>query len=473
MRAFRMTIRSGPTGALLTLLLCSSMGRAQAADRFVATTGNDTANDCLSSVSPCRTVGYGLTQAASGDVLKIAVGVYVENVIVNTPITVTLSGGWAHDFSAQDPDLMPTVLRAALELPVVTVLANGITIAFTADGLTVQGGRNLPEVLGTPCQEGLGGGICAQVSAGGTLSVALSRVVLKRNLASGSGGGLAAVAYPNEVGSSLTVTVTDSTVTQNAAGFGGGIAIVADEDPTVNVTIDRVLFQRNRAAGVHGASILSPLGGGLSVSHGTGAVGQNAQVLVQNSIFEGNRATRGLFLGGAGGLFARNTGCAMGSCPLKVVNNVFIKNRGTAGAGGIAVTGGAELVNVTATRNTATLPISRGGEGGGGVAIGSGTILNSILWGNRGVHPRDLDVGVNLGLDHSDVNDQGGPGSVTDLGGNISADPLFVGPDHIHLSPGSPCIDTGTCTGAPTTDFEGDPRPTGAGCDMGADEFVP
>jgi hypothetical protein len=38
---------------------------------------------------------------------------------------------------------------------------------------------------------------------------------------------------------------------------------------------------------------------------------------------------------------------------------------------------------------------------------------------------------------------------------------------------GSPAIDTGTCTGAPSPDFEGDPRPTGSGCDMGADEFVP
>jgi len=75
-------------------------------------------------------------------------------------------------------------------------------------------------------------------------------------------------------------------------------------------------------------------------------------------------------------------------------------------------------------------------------------------------------------LDHSDVGDQSGP--VTDLGGNISSDPLFVAaPANIHLSPASPCIDTGTCTGAPVTDFEGDSRPSGAGCDMGADEFVP
>jgi hypothetical protein len=62
---------------------------------------------------------------------------------------------------------------------------------------------------------------------------------------------------------------------------------------------------------------------------------------------------------------------------------------------------------------------------------------------------------------------------VIDLGGNINADPLFVSRDDVHLNPGSPAIDTGTCVGAPATDFEGDPRPTGGGCDMGADELAP
>jgi hypothetical protein len=62
---------------------------------------------------------------------------------------------------------------------------------------------------------------------------------------------------------------------------------------------------------------------------------------------------------------------------------------------------------------------------------------------------------------------------VTDLGGNISADPLFLSATDHHLTASSPAIDAGTCAGAPGTDFEGDPRPTGTGCDMGADEFVP
>ena len=31
-------------------------GQAQAADRFVSTAGSDTANDCLTGASPCRTM---------------------------------------------------------------------------------------------------------------------------------------------------------------------------------------------------------------------------------------------------------------------------------------------------------------------------------------------------------------------------------------------------------------------------------
>jgi hypothetical protein len=294
----RATIRSGPRAVSLILALaCGGMRPAQAADRFVSPVGSDAANDCLSSVSPCRTVGYGLTQAASGDVLKIAVGMYVENVTVSSPTTLTLSGGWANDFSAQDPVTMPTLLQAATQLPVVTILATGITIGFTADGFTIQGGKNLPVVVGTPCQEGDGGGICAQVSAGGSLSLALSRVVLQRNLANGSGGGLNASGFG--VSSSLTLSVTDSTVTRNAAHRGGGINIDADDKATVDVTLDQVLFKRNRAGQIHGVFAFSPDGGGLSVII---PAGQNANVLVQNSIFESNRAIPAEGFGGQGGV---------------------------------------------------------------------------------------------------------------------------------------------------------------------------
>jgi len=474
------TARRSVTTSVVSLLL--AVGVAQAADRFVSTAGSDTANDCLTSASPCRTVGHALAQAASGDSVKLAGGRYVENLTVNTATTLTLSGGWAADFSAQDPAAMRTVLQAAMELPVLTVLANGITMTLAVDGLTIQGGHNFPRAPGMPpCQEGLGGGMCAEVSAGGSLSVALSRLILRANLANSAGGGLMARTLD---GTSLTLTVTDSTVTQNAAGSGGGVAIVGEiSSGSVNATIDHVVFRRNRATGVHGPIItpsefvLAPAGGGLLSSVALVGPGGNpsAGVLVQNSTFEGNRATptRDAPGGGSGG------GLSALSGGLTVVNSVFTDNIAPF-SGGLEAWH-ATLVNVTATRNVATKEV-------GGVLLGpEGAVLNSILWGNLGVDLETYSGGI-CGkcpppalLDHSDVHVTIG---AVDHGGNIDSDPLFVAPSttpasgrrghgNIHLRSGSPAIDTGTCTGAPTTDFEGDPRPSGAGCDMGADEFVP
>jgi hypothetical protein len=54
---------------------------------------------------------------------------------------------------------------------------------------------------------------------------------------------------------------------------------------------------------------------------------------------------------------------------------------------------------------------------------------------------------------------------------NISADPKFANyPVDFRISADSPCIDRGTALGAPTTDADGNPRPAGAGFDMGAYE---
>jgi hypothetical protein len=61
--------------------------------------------------------------------------------------------------------------------------------------------------------------------------------------------------------------------------------------------------------------------------------------------------------------------------------------------------------------------------------------------------------------------------ALTDMttGGNISADPLFVGASDFHLSAGSMCIDAGTHEGAPAVDFEGQARD--ALPDIGVDEL--
>jgi hypothetical protein len=56
------------------------------------------------------------------------------------------------------------------------------------------------------------------------------------------------------------------------------------------------------------------------------------------------------------------------------------------------------------------------------------------------------------------------------VSGTLSADPLFVlYPMDLHLSMGSPCANAGTAVGAPSLDWDGNPRD--ATPDVGADEL--
>jgi hypothetical protein len=65
-------------GILLAGLLVLAVGilsPAEAATRFVATTGSDAGpNDCLTAATPCKTITHALTQAVAGDTIQIAAG---------------------------------------------------------------------------------------------------------------------------------------------------------------------------------------------------------------------------------------------------------------------------------------------------------------------------------------------------------------------------------------------------------------
>ncbi len=77
-------------------------------------------------------------------------------------------------------------------------------------------------------------------------------------------------------------------------------------------------------------------------------------------------------------------------------------------------------------------------------------LINCVLWGDG---PDEIDGYVNASF--SDV--QGGWTGAS----NIDVNPLFVAPNDLRLSPGSPCIDAGDNTAVPasiTTDLDGNPR---------------
>lgn len=155
-----------------------------------------------------------------------------------------------------------------------------------------------------------------------------------------------------------------------------------------------------------------------------------------------------------------------------IINNTITNNSTTLGDGGGICCEGPQSSTTTITNNTITE--NSAGRWGGGIycflyaSFPSPTITNTILWKDLSGGEIWVDgTGLPITVTYSDI--QGGyPGE-----GNIDADPLFGNPYSGYaydLKPGSPCINKGTSSGAPSTDIVGRPRPSGSGVDIGAYE---
>ncbi len=184
-------------------------------------------------------------------------------------------------------------------------------------------------------------------------------------------------------------------------------------------------------------------------------------------------------LGNAAGRDGGGVHCEQKSAP-ELTNCVIAGNSAGFNGGGLFchTRSAPTLINCTITQN-------RGRVGGMAVCCGSSpTVTNCIIWGN------DEDIRVISSGRTVDVSYSCIGGQLWNGEGNINQEPLFVSPGtfdygrftgeglpdfivepgNYHLKPGSPCIDSGTSDGAPTTDIEGNGRPCGAGVDMGAYE---
>lgn len=137
---------------------------------------------------------------------------------------------------------------------------------------------------------------------------------------------------------------------------------------------------------------------------------------------------------------------------------VFDNNADSLGAGGItSISDGSSVVNCTVNEN----------DSGGIYMQGTGFVTNCIVWNNSG-YDILCDVGTSGTVLHSCY--QIGKNVVGS--NNIQLDPFFknAAQGDFHLNTDSPCIDSGTDSGAPLADCSGLSRPWGNGYDMGAYE---
>lgn len=255
-----------------------------------------------------------------------------------------------------------------------------------------------------------------------------------------------------------------SNVVASWSSYGGGISFYEESWTLAVISDTEIAFNHN--VGWMAA------GGGIGMAEWASA-----------DRFEDNQIHDNLAMGSGGGACGGGM-CLVSGNDVDVTNNLVGYNLvddppgASCWGGGIYADGPTSyLINNTVVSNTA----ATGGQGGG-VYLGNGLLLNTIVVDNA------------AGSDGGGVFWQGGVADFNDVWSNapndydagsmpppndIIADPRFLGSGSLatfyHLRVNSPCVDAGTAPGPgiPGDDYDDELRPRGATWDIGFDEVYP
>ncbi len=422
------------------------------------------------------TIQAAIAASQKGDVVWVAQGTYQENLSLKPG--VKLEGGYKSDFSARNWTAWPTVVDGASKGSVVIGAHGAILDGFTLrNGKAAMGGGLFLErgsmtiknnTIEDNAADNEGGGIYLRFNPEAPPYTDIDSNTIRRNkvltTVGGKGGGIflsdssagvritknvigGALGNGNSapsgggiwVESTAVFQIEDNTISFNTAGrFHGGGVVIADGSPNATLSGNQILY--NSADANYGGGVYS-IGGTFISRNNIGF----------NTIFSN--------LSWGGGI-AVDAGS--GTSP-RLENNFIHNNEAKQGAGVYVVRGqNLILMNNSIAGNRPDAP-----QAGAGVYVKSGAtciLQNNIIWAN-GDDLHEEAPGA-CTLDHNDIED----GDQAGQNGNISANPLFVAYDNLHIKKNSPVINAGRNAAAPSIDFDGDSR--GLAVDIGADEVV-
>jgi hypothetical protein len=316
---------------------------AGAATRFVATTGNDSSNTCISSGAPCKTITHALSQAVATDTIQVAAGTYnlalgeTFPLVISKNLTLIGAGAGSTIFDATGANQR-----------VITINSGTVTIA----GVTITGGR-------VSCTASGSGSFC-NANGGGLLNfgtATLTNVMLSGNTASctgnceSNGGGLSNGPFGFGI-----LNLTNSTVTGNTATCTPGLGCGADggglyNDGTLNLT-NSIVSGNTATCTNSGSGSCGAEGGGIYSHH-------EGTLTVTTSTVSGNTATC--------------TPSGSGSC--SALGGGLTNNEGTLTLTASTVSGNTVSCTASASGHCGT-------QGGGLWLEGTLTLTNSIVSGN-------------------------------------------------------------------------------------------
>jgi predicted outer membrane repeat protein len=275
-----------------------------------------------------------------------------------------------------------------------------------------------------------------------------------------------------------TATVSNSTITNNISGDGGGLYVRDDTGTAPSATFALMItgctISGNTATLSNTGTNANQNGGGGGIDVIQQQAGGTFTVAINSSVVSGNHATEN----GAGVNFTVTSGVQL----LATLTNVTMSGNSAAGNGGgifgsrSAATAGAgavlTLTNVTDAGNAAT--------SGGGVFIDANStakLQNTIVASSRAGN-NFAGAGVYMDLKNNLSSDASGAAFLTDASDFNNTDPK-LGPLQFNGGPmftqalltGSPAIDHGA-DGITTADARGVARPQGVHADIGAFEYV-